>query len=44
MNDDSELSAGDDAINAEWVPLGMMNEKNVAGAHIEVLGMISNAE
>ena len=44
VNDDSELSAGDDAINAEWVPLGMMNEKNVAGDHIEVLGMISYAE
>lgn len=44
VDGDSKPSAGDDAVNAEWVPLGMMNAENVAGDHIEVIGMISNAE
>ena len=44
VDTESKPSAGDDAINAEWVPLGMMDAENVAGDHIQVIGMISNAE
>ena len=44
VDGDSKPSAGDDAVNADWVPLGMMDAKNVAGDHIQVIGMISNAE
>ena len=40
----SKPSAGDDAVNAGWVPLGMLNAENVAGDHIEVIAKISNAE
>ena len=40
----SKPSAGDDAVNADWVPLGMLNAENVAGDHIEVIAKISNAE
>ena len=41
---DSKPLAGDDAISADWVPLGMMCAENVAGDHMQVIGMISNAE
>ncbi len=44
VDGDSKPSAGDDAVNADWVPLGMMDAENVAGDHIQVIGMISNAE
>lgn len=40
----SKPSAGDDAVNAGWVPLRMLNAENVAGDHIEVIAKISNAE
>ena len=40
VNDDSEPVGGDDAIDAQWVPINELTKANVAGDNSEVIELL----
>ena len=40
VKDESEPVGGDDAIDAQWVPINELTKANVAGDHSEVIELL----
>ena len=40
MEPDSKPLAGDDAVEAAWVSIDLLTEDNIAGDHINIIGML----